>query len=142
MNHRVRDTKTGQVMEAMVHQALQMGGYWMQTQLDVGCRPGGKRHKVDALASSPRSGQFLVSLKWQQTPGTVEQKIPFEVISLIKALNDHPEYARAYLVLGGEGWTLRDFFTGGGLTPYLHGGERVRIITLEQFIMRANRHEL
>ncbi len=25
------------------------------------------------------------------------------------------DYARAYLVLGGQGWTLRDFFIGGNL---------------------------
>ena len=39
---------------------------------------------------------------------------------LIEAVLGEPErYEKAYLVLGGPAWTLRDFFTDGGLQPYL-----------------------
>ena len=53
---------------------------------------------------------ILVSLKWQQTSGTAEQKVPFEVMCLSDAVRDgHGD--RAHLVLGGDGWTLRDYYT-------------------------------
>ena len=51
-------------------------------------------------------------------------------------------FAGAYLVLGGEGWTLRDYFTSGGLARHLRNTERVRIMTLEGFIAQANRGKL
>ena len=33
----------------------------------------------------------------------------------------------AYLVLGGEGWTLRSFYTSGGLKKYLVNSDRVEV---------------
>jgi len=91
---------------------------------------------VDAVATKA-SMSVLLSVKWQQVSGTAEQKVPFEVICLLAAL-DAPSYHKAYLVLGGEGWTLRDFYTSGGLSKYISYGSRVDIVTLEAFIGRAN----
>lgn len=45
-----RDTSTGQVLEAMVLPALKRGGYEYQTQVIVGTRPNGRKHRVDATA--------------------------------------------------------------------------------------------
>ncbi len=136
----MRNTKTGAVLEAMVLPALQLGGYDVATQVDVGERPGGRRHLADAVAS--RDGRRVVlSLKWQQSSGTAEQKVPFEVICLAKALRER-EFAKAYLVLGGDGWTLRDFYASGGLRPYLTFSEQVEIVTLETFVGLANRSAL
>jgi hypothetical protein len=80
-------------------------------------------------------------MKWQQTSGTAEQKVPFEVISLAEiALSEH--YAGAYLVLGGTGWPLRDFYTGGGLERHLVHADKVKIVTLEEFVAKANQGKL
>ncbi len=49
---------------------------------------------------------------------------------------------RPVLVLGGEGWTLRDFYAGGGLSSYLKHAHLVDILTLESFIAKANRAQL
>jgi hypothetical protein len=76
----------------------------------------------------------LISLKWQQVGGTAEQKVPFEVICLMDAMDQNPNYQKAYLVLGGEGWTLRDFYISGDLQQYIPYGDRVEIVTLERFI--------
>ena len=82
----------------------------METAFDAcsgfGCFPCG-RHFVDAIVSKDNR-QFLVSVKWQQVSGTAEQKVPFEVICLIEALQAST-YDKAYVVLGGEGWKLREF---------------------------------
>jgi hypothetical protein len=138
-----RDTTTGAVMEAMVLPALERGGYEYYRQVDIGERLGGGKHIVDLVAYNQSGVGFLVSLKWQQTSGTAEQKVPYEAMCLIQAaLSDPDRYARAYLVLGGPAWTLRDFYTNGGLLPYMRHEELLRIVALESFVAMANRGEL
>ena len=135
-----RDTRTGEVLERMVLPALENGGYEHRTGVNIGQRLGQGRHKVDVLAQK-NDETFLVSLKWQQVSGTAEQKIPFEVISLSYAMQDG-DFSGAYLVLGGDGWSLRDFYTGGGLDEHLTHPELVKILTLEQFVALANKGAL
>ena len=135
-----RDTRTGGVLEAMILPALRRGGYAYQTQVKVGQRPGGRTHKVDAVAEKGER-KWLVSLKWQQVTGTTEQKVPFEVMSLAEAVG-RGRYAKAYLVLGGEGWKLREFYVSGGLQRYLRHIDRVEVLTLEGFVATANKGRL
>ena len=135
-----RDTRTGEVLERMVLPALEKGGYSHRTAVDIGQRLGQGRHIVDVVATTDDE-DYLVSLKWQQVSGTAEQKIPFEVISLSQAMRDGG-YARAYLVLGGDGWRLRDLYTSGGLNKHLTYPELVEIVTLERFIALANQGAL
>ncbi len=98
---------------------------------------------MDAIASDPNNRTILISVKWQQVGGTAEQKVPFEVMCLAHALHENAgRYAVAYLVLGGEGWTLRDFYISGGLSEYMSNIEGVTILSLEDFIARANRGKL
>jgi len=122
-----RNTTTGAVLEAMILPALTRGGYACQTQVDV----------VAARAEE----KIVVSLKWQQVSGTAEQKVPFEVICLADVVSCK-SCTRAYLVLGGDGWTLRDFYVGGGLSSHLVHADKVRIVTLERFVALANQGEL
>jgi hypothetical protein len=138
---RQRDTGTGGVLESMTLLPLQRGGYVVKTQVVIGKRIGGRDHRIDIVAEKD-GRSLLISLKWQQVDGTVEQKVPFETICLADALRALPQYSAAYLVLGGEGWTLREFYTGGGLGKYLKDAERVKVVTLESFIAKANRGEL
>lgn len=99
-----RDTRTGAVLESMAISALGSGGYRLERQVLVGERLGGRPHRVDAVAVSRAGSKYLLSFKWQQGSGTAEQKVPFEVICLCKAVRDSEgEYEKAYLVLGGEG---------------------------------------
>ena len=135
-----RDTRTGEVLERMILPALERGGYNHRTGVNIGKRLGLGRHVVDVLAEKADK-QYLVSLKWQQVAGTAEQKIPFEVISLSEAMQ-HAHYARAYLVLGGDGWRLREFYTSGGLEKHLTHPELVEIVTLERFVALANQGDL
>ena len=97
---------------------------------------------MDVLADK-EGNKYLISLKWQQVGGTAEQKVPFEVICLTDAiLKSSGKYKKAYLVLGGSGWTLRDFYTSGELEKYLEYREAVDIITLEDFVAKANKGQL
>jgi hypothetical protein len=135
-----RNTRTGGVLEQMVLPALEQGGYAYKTQVNLGQRLGLGRHFIDAIAE--KGGQkFLISVKWQQVSGTAEQKVPFEVICLVEAL-ELGSFEKAYVVLGGEGWTLRDFYAAGGLKKYLINSEKVEVIKLEAFVGRANQGKL
>jgi hypothetical protein len=157
-----RNTTTGAVLETMILPALKNAGYHHRRQVNIGHRLGGGRvHLIDALAWNGDT-TFLISLKWQQTSGTAEQKVPFEVICLADAVRsdqrgfgriycadcyelhspDEAHDLRSYLVLGGEGWSLRDFYTNGGLDRHLVRPDLVRIVSLEGFIAKANQREL
>jgi hypothetical protein len=127
----------------MIIPTLEGGGYKVYPQQHIGDRFGGTRkHFIDVIAEDERGKKFLVSLKWQQVSGTAEQKVPFEVICLSEAILSTEEFCKAYLVLGGEGWTLRDFFIKGGLQKHLKHSDLVTIITLEGFVAKANRGDL
>ena len=140
----------------MILPALSQGTYQVEQQVDIGERLGGKRHKIDCMAGKGNK-KIFISLKWQQSSGTAEQKIPYEVMCLAKAVWEHKQKnknVKAYLVLGGldikgknnqsKGWTLRDFYTGGKLNDYLHPdyAHRVEIIKTEEFIALANQKKL
>jgi hypothetical protein len=124
----------------MVLPALDRGGYSYQKQILVGHRCGGGVHKVDALVE--KAGErILISLKWQQVGGTAEQKVPFEVMCLADAVRSgHGD--RAFLVLGGDGWSLRDYYTSGELREHLIHADKVNVVTLEAFIRVANTGKL
>jgi hypothetical protein len=82
---------------------------------------------------------ILVSNKWQEVSGTAEQKVPFEALCLEKAILQK-KAVRAYLVLGGPGWTLRDFYVGS-LSAYMNI-PHVSIMELEKFIPKASAGKL
>ncbi len=121
----------------MILPALRRGGYEFQKQVKICDRPGGGTHKVDAVAEKDGT-KWIISLKWQQVGGTAEQKVPFEVMCLMDAMATG-EYSKAYLVLGGDGWKLREFYVSGGLQKYLRSSEGVEIVTLERFVATANK---
>jgi len=100
--------------------ALKRGGYTVESQVDTGARLGRGRHVVDLVALAKTGEAYLVSLKWQQTSGTAEQKVPFEAICL----------------------QLRGFYTEGGLRGHLRYGDLVDIVTLERFVALANQGRL
>jgi predicted AAA+ superfamily ATPase len=137
-----RNTNTGGVLESMVIPALTRGGYEVEKQVHVGLRLGKKgKHKVDAIATKD-DAKILVSSKWQQTSGTAEEKVPYEVMCLAEAMKEDSMIKKAYVVLGGDGWSLRDFYISGGLKKFMQNVDGVKVITLERFIALANKAEL
>ncbi len=138
-----RNTLTGKMLEQMVIPALNLGGYECQSNVVIGPRPSGKRHRIDVLATRKDGKKFLISLKWQQVGGTAEEKIPYEVVCLAHSLRtSEGEFSGAYLVLGGEGWSLKDFYLGGGLHDHLRYGELVKIMDVINFASLANQGNL
>ena len=124
----------------MVVPALERGGYAIQKQVNIGQRLGGGKHVVDAVAIKD-GRKLLISLKWQQTSGTAEEKVPFEIMCLADALRSG-EYSEAFLVLGGDGWKRRDYFVSGAMVEQLKNSEKVHVMTMERFIAIANNGRL
>jgi hypothetical protein len=135
-----RKTTTGLVFEQSVALALQHGGFHTMFQQHVGNRLGGGKHMVDIVATKG-SQKILVSLKWQQTSGTAEQKVPYEFLCLASAVQQDPTVSGAYLVLGGNGWTKREFFVND-LATWISGTHEVQVIEGNDFIAAANQGKL
>jgi hypothetical protein len=144
-----RNTTTGRVLEEMVIPSLIRGGYSFTEQADVGKKVNGRKHKVDVMVNG-QQGDILISLKWQQSSGTAEQKVPFEVINLIHACKTHG-FSKAYLVLGGVdskpgeaqgGWTLRKWYLSGALKEFIDYEQCVDILLTEDFVVKANQGAL
>lgn len=93
------------------------------------------------LAAEKAGEEFLISMKWQQTSGTAEQKVPFEIICLAEAIRNTPSYKRAYVVLEGPGWTLREYYVEK-IQEHLVGTESVKVLSLEAFVALANEGQL
>lgn len=134
-----RNTRTGSVLEQMILPALQQGGYTYETQVRLALRMTGKRHILDVPARDTAGKESPISLKWQRVSGTAEEKVPYEALSLAEAIRtSNGVFDKAYLVLGGSGWSLREFYVGGGLNDHLQHGNLVEIIGFESFVARAN----
>lgn len=139
-----RDTRTGGVLENTLLPSLLNNGYKTESQADVGPKPNGRKHKIDILVETPDYEKVLVSVKWQQSGGTAEEKIPFEVIKLLYSIEKSDgKYNRAYIVLGGgQGWTLKDWYIKGGLNDYIKNAVDIKIVGLEDFITLCNNKKL
>lgn len=95
--------------------------------------------KEDAkrLRSDPRNllGRFRDNAKFCGERGRFERIVRLQVQPSAPLRGD-------VLVLGGEGWKLRQFYTGGGLKSHLVDADMVDIVTLEAFVALANLGEL
>jgi hypothetical protein len=140
---------TGKIFEELFNTVLPMKGYRIlekkEYQSFMPLSISGGKHLPDKVIETPDNRWLILSKKWQETSGTAEQKVPFEVIKLIDAIksSDH-RFPYAYLILGGEGWTpkLKEFYLKGGLNQYINGYNLVRIVNSDQFLTLVNRNKL
>jgi hypothetical protein len=136
-----RNTTTGRDFENQIEAAFKGAGFTTAHQVVAGTRPNGGKHYVDVVARKD-GRNILVSLKWQQVGGTAEQKIPFEIICLAEAIaqsakaeKQEDRYGKAVLVLGGDGWTLKEWYLSGELKKHLPAAATVvRIHSHESFL--------
>lgn len=106
-----RDTSTGSHYEGIIASCIERScaknGLMAKHQAQVGTKPGGGRHRVDweiiDIANPEIRG--LVSCKFQQTSGTAEEKIAYEVIKLLHTMESDLRYKHAWIVMGGVGWS-------------------------------------
>ena len=140
----LRDTSTGKEFEEEIRSALTARGYRAEQPIHaVSDRPGGGEYYPNRILECPDGRLFLLSLSWQQSAGTTEHKVPYEVISLAHAVRANgTRYSGAFLVLGGSGWTLKRFYTSGELGQYLKGCEAIRIMAAEEFLAAVDKRTI
>jgi len=135
-----RGTRTGTNMERMIEPALRFNNYSFVKQVYIGQQLFGNRYKADFVV-----GDKIISLKWQQVPGTAEQKLIYEIATLVKIIDGSGgRFTKAYVVYGGNG------FSPGALNYMQHNmhvnllihGNLVFIESLNDFIARINQHNL
>lgn len=127
----MRNTTTGISYEDRIKYLLEHHtDYRIRVRHNIGKKRNGGNHIVDILLNEKE----LISLKYQKTTGTAEEKIPGEIVKLQQAIDDY-SYESATIVLAGDddAWTLKDYYLTGDLMNYMNC-PNVRIISHEQFL--------
>lgn len=74
-------------------------------EVAVGKNLSGGKQLADWVVFRPGERlDTMVSCKFQATRGTAEQKLPDEILRLIKVMRTQRHIARAHLIIGGSGW--------------------------------------
>ncbi len=145
-----RNTSTGKDAEKSIVMSLERGGYSFNSQVKIpNIRPNNKNYIIDYIAKKGTK-KIGIEMKWQQSDGTTEEKIPYALILLL-ILYEKKIIDKGYLVLGGsdqdrvrnrKGWTLRKYYLTGGLEKFIKYKGKIDILTIEEFQADANQSKL
>lgn len=97
---------------------------------------GGFPYRVEFLLFPPNGERVPVKVMWQDSSGSAEQKVPWHLIHLQRAIATNTDITRAYLVLGGSGWSRQQMFIGGLLHSLMPGNDAITIESLDRFLAR------
>ncbi len=150
-----RGTRTGKILEDMIKTALVNNGYGVCEQKTISTALFGNRYIADFVVSYSRKDEnkcdmnaidkIIISCKWQQVSGTAEQKLLYEIASLIEIIkNSEGGYKKAYVVLGGHGFSnhAKKYLLSQKHREILKDGELVEVLDLEEITAKINRKEL
>ena len=98
---KISEKISGKKFEKLVAQILRKNGCLVTEQADIGFKFKNKKHQVDSLVN----GKILVSVKWQDSGGTAEEKVGYEMWTLYQKILSGT-YEKAFVILGGPGWTI------------------------------------
>ncbi len=107
-----RDTSSGKTFEDIVElcilRSCKRNGLDRRAQSKIGLKIGGGQHVVDweIWEISNPDRRALISAKVQNTGGSAEEKIPYEILKLLHAMDNDSRFKFAWLILGGAGWSL------------------------------------
>lgn len=132
------NTNTGNLFRDDIKEMLRTRGYLCERERPI-APVLGAMYRADLWMPELRC---VISLKWQQHPGTAEQKIVYDAVRLNMLLH-RSCISKAYLVLGGpdQAWTLRDVFVTD-LAEAISCHSELRLVKYEDFVAAANTHTL
>lgn len=127
-----RSTLSGKTAEDIIAAVLTSKGVKFEPQAQIGRNIYQKVAQVDFLV--PTCQRFpkglIIESKWQQVPGTNEEKFPYLV------LNIHQCYPfPTMIVYGGEGWTPGAI---EWIRAQVDGRNLVAVLSIEEFTAWAN----
>jgi hypothetical protein len=113
----VRDTSTGsefeRIIESVIRRSCEKNNLIATSQVTIGNKPGGGKHRIDweVVDKENENIRGLVSCKSQNTSGTAEEKVAYEVIKLLHSMKIDSRYVHGWIILGGTGWShsMRNF---------------------------------
>lgn len=128
-----------------VRDALAAGGYHYDERVEIGQRPTGTPYRMEFVALRADGTLCAILPRWQQSDGSTESKLAWDVICM-GCLLQSPASAvnAAYIVVDGDGWndgTLA-FSLHGGLQPFIPVGANVQIVHLHDFVPLASQGQL
>ena len=137
-----RDTTTGSnyetIIEMCIKRSCEKNLLTAVPQATVGEKPGGGKHRVDweIYRNSNPEIRGLISCKYQGTSGTAEEKIAYEVIKLLHTMKVDPRFKKAWIIMGGEGWStgMREFVNSHLVEWIPAMPNKVEILTTDQLI--------
>ena len=97
----VPEKMSGTKFEKIIAKKLKEQGCQVAEQVYIGNKFRNKKHQVDSLVN----GKLLVSVKWQDTGGTAEEKVGYEMWTLNEKIKSGA-YEKAFVIMGGPGWTI------------------------------------
>ena len=112
-----RDTTTGSqfesIVESVIKRSCEKHNMKALPQVTVGDKPGVGRHRIDweLVDKNDENIRGLVSCKSQNTSGTAEEKVAYEVIKILHSMKVDSRYMHGWIILGGTGWShsMRSF---------------------------------
>lgn len=121
---------SGYLFENQIRILFESSGWEVDSQVDVGVRLGKKsKFKVDLVAGND-SDAILISCKYQDSQGTAIDKIPYEYMSLLHAVEKN-NMSCAFIVTFGK--VLHDnYFLNDGLKElqgYMRVSEKIRVVS-------------
>jgi hypothetical protein len=108
----------------------------VQSNRVIGHRPHGPAYKATHTFTIKGTSYAVVS-KFQNTTGSVDFKLPYEVISLAHSVETNNEIQKGFLVLGGQGYSKGMLnFVLNNLHDWLNITTDVEILMFDDFIGR------
>lgn len=109
---------------------------------DAGTKSG-IQEAVFVSASIDEGSEVLIAERWKQGSFHAEEYLPNDIIRLIHAQKtSRGRFRKAYLVLGGSGWTRADIKFAEALKEYILGYNEVEILAYHKFLGRARKKAL
>jgi hypothetical protein len=137
-----RDTSSGKtfedIVELCISRSCAKNDLERKAQSSVGEKIGGGKHIVDweiwELNNPDR--RALISAKVQNTGGSAEEKIPYEILKLLHAMDNDSRFKFAWLILGGAGWSpgLLNYYRNSLIREIPAMVGRVKILRTDELI--------
>ncbi|PZR60124.1 MAG: hypothetical protein DLM50_00010 [Candidatus Meridianibacter frigidus] len=115
---------------------MEKNGYAYVKQKYLSPGLGGGRQRVDTLVTATDNALVNVSVKWQGGSGSVDEKVPAEILKMLVLKDANPAIKRCYIVLVGPGWAtnrLKAFYKND-IATFIPRAKEVKIIELDEFM--------
>lgn len=142
-SYKPKNCSSGRKFQNQVKTLLLESGWHVDLEYVLGHRLGKKsKHRVDIKATKDRL-DILISCKYQDVPGTAPDKLPYEYMCMLHAVEANL-MDKGFLVLFGEPLLKENVFHPmriEQMARYMTISNKVQVCSFEEFYRIINRHE-